>query len=109
MSSLFSIPKPDSESKASVVSTVGMLKQDLCTYEQRLVNVISFANEERNSSDLDVLMSLSEGLEVAVSEFLDTSHSLIATRKWVVHVCAEESVESIYHYLKQKQCDAVKL
>ena len=34
-----------------------MLKQDLLSYEQRHVNLISSANDARNSSGPDVLMS----------------------------------------------------
>ena len=63
MDSLFSIPISNSESKAAAVSAVDLFEQYLCTYEQILVNIISSANDARNSSDPDILMSLSEDLE----------------------------------------------
>ena len=58
------MPKPDTESKAATASTVDLLQYDLCLHEQRLVNLISSSNDARISSDPDVLMLLSEALEM---------------------------------------------
>ena len=49
--------------KTAAASTVDMLVHNLVTYEQILVNLVSSANDARNSSDPDILMSLSEDLE----------------------------------------------
>ena len=107
--SLFARPKPDIESNNAAASTVYMLEQDICIYEQKLINLISYANDARNSSDPKVLVSLSKNLEEAGYAFLDTNHALFAARKRAGFVSAEELEESKYHDLHQRQISGMRL
>ena len=59
--------EPGRGSKAAAVPMVDVLRhieaeQNLCAHAQRLADLISFANDARNSSVPDVLVSLSNDL-----------------------------------------------
>ena len=97
MPSLLSSMEPERESKAASAPTVYVLEQELYIFKQELINLISSANDARNSSDPSVLMSLSEDLGVAADNFLDAGHAFIAARKRAGYVSTKESIESIYH------------
>ena len=62
--------EPEYEGNTAAVSKVYRLEEKVYIYEQKLVNLISSANEARISSDPNVLMSLNEDLVVAADSFV---------------------------------------
>ena len=82
----------------AAVSTVYILEQDLSGYIQKLVSLIESV-KACDSSDLDVLASLSNDFEEAGLAFLDTDHALCEANKQFGYAHSEEPVEPVYHYL----------
>ena len=68
------------ESNAASAPTVDVLEDHLSAYAQRLKDLILSANDARNSSDPDVLMSLSKKLEQGADELLDVARKFINAR-----------------------------
>ena len=100
--------EPVYKSNAAAVSVIYMLEQDFCGYKQTLVN-INESVEACNSSDLDVLVSLSNDLKEAEQAFLDIGHALFDAHKRFGCVSSEEPVESIYHDMLQRLMSAKRL
>ena len=67
------IAQPVYKRNDAAVSAIFILEQNLCGYKQTLVSLIESV-EACNSSDLDVVVSLSNDLEEAGRAFLDTGH-----------------------------------
>ena len=109
MISLFSSMEPEREIKAASAPTVDVLERELSTYAHRLADLISSANDTRNSSGPDVLMSLSQNLEKRADAFLDPARKLSAASENAGYADAKESVKSIYHNLLQNQFSAMRL
>ena len=76
--------EPVYKNNNAAVNTLQLLEQDFSHYDQELLYAIFAANEERNSSDPDVLMFRCEILEQAAFKLLEISRELVA---------AEESVD----------------
>ena len=85
--------QPVFKSNATAIFAIFILKQNLCRYKQTLVNNIDSV-ETCKSSDLDVLVSLSNDFEEAGRAFLDTGHALCDARKRFGYARLEEPVES---------------
>ena len=100
--------KPAYKNNAAAVSTLHMIEQDLCGWKQTLVILIESV-EACDSSDLDVLDSLSSNFEEAGHAFSDTGHALCDTRKRFGYARSEELVESVYHYLLHRLMNARSL
>ena len=110
--SLFSMPETYTEGEAADVSTileservskrtasdstVNMLEQDFGHYAQELLYIIFAANKERNSSDSDILMSLSKKLEQAAVKLLEVYRELIAAGGSAGCASAEKIIDLMY-------------
>ena len=88
--------KPEHESNSAAASTVDVLEQELSAYAQGHKVLISSANDARNISDPDILMSLSKNLEKGADEKLDVAHKLIVAGECAVCASTEELVDSMY-------------
>ena len=105
--SLFAMPKLDSGSNTAAFSTVYMLKQDLCIYEQRLFNLFSSASDARNSSAPDVLISSSNHLEKGTDSFMEAAPKLIDARRNAGNPYTSDALRSKYHDLLHNQLSAM--
>ena len=103
------IMEPERVSKAASDPTVDVLEQDLSYYVQELLYVISAANEASNSSDSDILMSLSKKLEQAADKLSEVSRKLLAAGESAGCPSAKELVDLMYPNKLQDQVSAMKL
>ena len=94
--------------KAAAVSAIYILEQILCGYKQTLVTLIE-SIKACNSSDLDVLVSLSNDLEEVGRAFLDTNHALCDACKRFGYARSKEPLESFYHDLLQRLMNAGRM
>ena len=78
-------------------------------YEHKLANLISSANDARNITDIDVLVSLSNDLEKGVDLFIYAAHKHIDARGNAGYPHAKVELSLNYHDLFQNQLSAMRL
>ena len=102
--------EPERVSKwAASDPTVNGFEQDLSHYAHELLDVIFAANKARDSSDSDILMSLSKKLEQTTDKLLEIFRQLIAAGEDAGCESTEELINLMYPNRPQDQVNALRV